>query len=172
MIVDDFLDPRLTSRLGTTWRVVTDTVMGGLSDASVRHTDVADRACLELTGTVRLDNGGGFVQAALDLGGSGGGFDASAFTGITLEVQGNGEHYNLHLRTPACVRPWQSYRSGFVGGAAWSRVCLPFDDFVAHRVDGTLDTTALRRLGVVAIGRAFQARVRLGLVAFYAAEVD
>lgn len=41
--------------------------MGGFSEASGSH-DVLDRLpCLQLTGDVRLENYGGFIQAALDL---------------------------------------------------------------------------------------------------------
>ena len=35
MLIDDFTDPGLTSKLGTSWRGVSDRVMGGVSEARV-----------------------------------------------------------------------------------------------------------------------------------------
>ena len=65
---------------------------------------------MQLSGDVRLENNGGFIQAALDLTSVGDTFDASAFTGIRLVARGNNEQYSVHLRTPDNVQPWQSYR--------------------------------------------------------------
>ena len=74
--------------------------MGGLSEASGSH-DVLDRLpCLRLTGDVRLENDGGFIQAALDLTHSCETLDASNYTGVRITVRGNGEKYSVHLRTP------------------------------------------------------------------------
>ena len=84
-------------------------VMGGISEASVAQGVIDDRPCLLLTGDVRLENDGGFIQAALDLAMPDGTFDASAFAGVRLVVRSNDERYSVHLRTPKNVRPWQSY---------------------------------------------------------------
>jgi hypothetical protein len=37
MLIDDFTDDRLVSKLGTRWRGVSDQVMGGISKANVSH---------------------------------------------------------------------------------------------------------------------------------------
>jgi hypothetical protein len=167
MLIDDFTDAHLVSTLGTRWHGVTDQVMGGISDASVTHDRIDGRPCLRLTGDVRLENHGGFVQAALDLVSSGDTIDASAFSGLYLVVRGNSERYSVHLRTPAAVRPWQSYRAHFTAGANWARCDLPFTQFVPHRLEVPLDPARLRRLGVVAIGRAFRADLAIGEMGFY-----
>jgi len=67
-----------------------------------------------MQGAVSLDNSGGFIQVALDLAPDGGALDVSARAGVEIDVTGNGERYKLHLRTTVIVRPWQSYRAGFV----------------------------------------------------------
>jgi hypothetical protein len=85
----------------------------------------------------------------------GGVVDSSAWSGIELYVFGNGEAQGVHLRTDALTRPWQSYRQIFTADAEWRTVQLPFDHFVPHRTDLLLDTHRLRRIGLVAIGRAF-----------------
>ena len=167
MLIDDFAASDLASRLGTRWRGVSDRVMGGISEAGVARDLVDGRACLRLTGDVRLENDGGFIQAALDLAPDGGSFDASDFLGLRLLVRGNGERYSLHLRTPDNLRPWQSYRAQFTAGPAWETVELPFASFVAYRLDAPLDVSRLRRLGLVAIGRAFHADLAVAEIGFY-----
>jgi len=73
------------------WEYVADTVMGGVSTGQIASRQIAGCKTTQLTGTVSLDNNGGFVQMATDLRPDGSALDASAFTGIELEVIGNGE---------------------------------------------------------------------------------
>jgi hypothetical protein len=62
MLIDDFTDEGLVSKLGTRWRGVSDRVMGGVSEASVSHVVIDGRPSLRLTGDVRLENNGGFIH--------------------------------------------------------------------------------------------------------------
>lgn len=167
MLIDDFTSPDFISKLGTQWRGVSDKVMGGISEASVAHAVVDDRPCLRLSGDVRLENDGGFIQAALDMARSGGTFDASGYTGVRLVVRGNGERYSVHLRTPDNVRPWQSYRAQFTAGPDWKSIDLPFAAFAPYRLDAPLDIKRLRRIGLVAIGRAFYADLAVSELGLY-----
>jgi hypothetical protein len=167
MLIDDFSNADLVSTLGTKWRGVSDQVMGGVSEASVAHDVVEGRPCLRLTGDVRLENDGGFIQAALDLAAAGDTLDASGYAGLRLLVLGNGEHYGVHLRTPDNLRPWQSYRARFTAAPAWQTIELPFTAFAPYRLDAPLDTARLRRIGLVAIGRAFHADLAVAELGFY-----
>jgi hypothetical protein len=167
MLIDDFSSTDLVSGLGTTWRGVSDQVMGGISQASIAR-DVLDcRRCLRLSGDVRLENNGGFIQAALDLAAGGDTLDGSGYSGIRLTVRGNGESYAVHLRTPDAVRPWQSYRASFTAGPNWRTIDLRFVSFAPYRIEMPLDTTRLRRIGLVAIGRAFHAELAVAELALY-----
>jgi len=167
MLIDDFTDEGLVSKLGTRWRGVSDQVMGGISKASISYSVIDGRPCLRLTGGVRLENDGGFIQAALDLASPAETLDASGFKGVRIIVQGNGEKYSMHLRTPYNIRPWQSYRAHFKAGPDWETVDLPFETFVPYRLQAPLDTMRLRRIGLVAIGRAFYADLAVSKLAFY-----
>ncbi len=167
MLIDDFTDEGLVSKLGTQWRGVSDQVMGGISKASISHGVIDSRPSLRMTGDVRLENDGGFIQAALDLAPSGDTIDASGFTGARIVVRGNGEKYSVHLRTPDNVRSWQSYRAHFNAGPDWETIDLPFETFVPYRLEALLDRTRLRRIGLVAIGRAFYADLAVSELAFY-----
>jgi hypothetical protein len=141
--------------------------MGGVSRATLRFEQHAGRRCLHLYGDVRLENNGGFVQMALDLDPGGHHLDARSYAGLRLLVCGAGERYSVHLRTAHAVRPWQSYRAQFEALPEWREVRLPFTAFVPHRIEVPLDLSRLRRVGLVAIGRAFFADLRLAGMAFY-----
>jgi hypothetical protein len=166
-LIDDMRQPAPRAANGATWELITDGVMGGRSGGTLSRETYAGRPALRLRGDVSLENNGGFVQMALDLSPGGGTVDASGWTGLALDVLGNGETYNLHLRTSDVTRPWQSYRMGFTAPPDWTTFTLPFAGFSAHRIDAPLDLTALRRIGIVAIGRAFRADIAVGGARFY-----
>jgi len=153
--------------LNPEWEYVADTVMGGVSTGQINVEDVAGRAATRLTGTVSLDNNGGFVQMAFDLLPDGTGLDASGYTGIEIDVLGNGEAYDLRLRTDALTRPWQSFRTEFTAPSEWTTIRLPFTDVTPHRTDAAFDPTQLRRIGMLAIGRAFEADIAVSAIRFY-----
>ena len=167
MLIDDFTDDGLVSKLGTQWRGVSDQVMGGISEATISHGIIESRPCLRMTGDVRLDNDGGFIQAALDLTYRGETLDASGYSGVSIIVRGNGEKYSVHLRTLDNVRPWQSYRAHFTVESDWDTIDLPFETFAPYRLEAPLDLTRLRRIGLVAIGRAFYADLAVSELGFY-----
>jgi hypothetical protein len=167
MLIDDFSTDDLRSRLGTRWRGVSDTVMGGISKVAIVRDTVDGRRCLRLQGDVRLENNGGFIQAALDLALQDKTLDASGYTGIRLVSRGNDERYSVHLRTPDNVRPWQSYRAQFKAGERWQTIDLPFNAFAPYRLGTPLDTARLKRIGLVAIGRAFRADLAVAELSFY-----
>ena len=157
---EDFL------QLTPDWEFVSDRVMGGVSEGTVQRATVAGRAAVRLSGQVSLANNGGFVQMGFDLN-AGRAFDASEWAGIQLEVRGNGETYEIRLRTTDLTRPWQSFRAAFEGTSDWTHLRLPFSAFEAHRTDASFDPRKLRRVGVLAVGRAFEADIAVAAVGFY-----
>jgi hypothetical protein len=161
MIIEDQSQPFPLSALGTRWQVLTDQVMGGVSRGQLTREIFDGREALRLRGDVSLANNGGFVQMALDLSPGGAAIDVSQWNGIEMTVRGAGETYGLHLRTADLLRPWESYRQSFVAAPAWQTLRLPFSGFAAHRTEIPLDLRRLRRLGLVAIGRAFAADLAL-----------
>lgn len=166
LLLDNRSTCTLTATNGVVWRAVADTVMGGVSSGNLMPAVIEGRNCVRLTGDVSLENNGGFVQACLDLSESGF-LDASDYSGIEIDVLGNGEIYNLHLRTQDTRIVWQSYRASFLAQPNWHTVRLPFEIFQAHRIDQPLDKYHLRRLGVVAIGREMQVDVCISLLSLF-----
>ena len=143
------------------WRFEADTVMGGVSTGRIARETVAGREATRLTGDVSLENDGGFVQMNFDVTD-----DVSGASGIAFDVYGNGETYELRARTDDLDRPWQSFRASFTAPAAWTTVEIAFDDLEPHRTDATFDKARLKRIGIVAIGRAFAVDVAVSEVRF------
>ncbi len=166
LVIDDRSENDQRASSGPAWRLITDRVMGGVSSGRLDSTEIAGRACLCMHGQVSLDNNGGFVQIGLDLA-QGRNFDASGHTGVLLDIYGNGETYNVHLRTAALSKPWQSYRASFRAPPEWQTVALPFRQFRPHRVNSALDLALLTRIGLVAIGREFTAHLCVARIALY-----
>ena len=161
-VIDDLGREPPVSTIGTRWQLFTDRVMGGVSNGTMEREMVAGRPAIRMRGDVNLENSGGFVQIAIDLMPEGKAKDASNWAGVELDVFGNGEEYNIHLRTDDLTQPWQSYRQSFRAGPQWQTVQFRFQDFTPYRTDIALDVRRLRRIGIVAIGRAFSADICVG----------
>lgn len=149
------------------WRVITDTVMGGVSQGTLQLAEIEGRTAARMRGAVSTANNGGFIQIAMDLSPDGGAFDASSCHGIAAELLGNGEAYGLHLRTTDLLRPQQSYRHAFQAAPHWQVIQCPFASFTPHRTDTPLDVSRLRRIGLVAIGREFDADLSIARLWLY-----
>lgn len=166
LLLDDRKSGDLHAVNGAEWRLFTDGVMGGISAGTLTIEEIAGRSCLRMRGDVRLENNGGFVQIALDVDDEQRRSIAD-YDGLLLDVYGNDEQYNVHLRTAGMYAPWQSCRATFTATPEWRSVKLPFSGFAAYRFKGSFDPRTLRRIGIVAIGRAFTADVCIGGLAFY-----
>ena len=59
------------------------------------------------------------------------------------------------------------YRAGFIAEAEWPEIRLPFASFEPYRLTEPLDVGHLRRLGLVAIGRAFHADLAVSTIGIY-----
>ncbi len=149
------------------WRLVTDAVMGGVSSGTLAKEKLDSRDAALMRGDISTDNNGGFIQMTLHLAPGRISFDASAFTGLEIDVLGNGESYGAHLRTEAMTRPQQSYRQSFIAGCRWQTLRLPFLQFIPHRVDIPLDTKRITRIALIALGRKFAAQLAIARLAFY-----
>lgn len=117
------------------WHAIDDRIMGGASQSRADHVDGSG---LRFTGTVSLENNGGFASirsadAAFDLGG---------FQGLFLRVRGDGKTYKLSLRTDHFY-DGVSYQVSFTTQAgAWQELRLPFADFTPTHHGVILTTVA------------------------------
>ena len=167
LVLSDFEPEPARILPGARWLGFTDRVMGGVSDATLVQAVVAGRRCIRLAGRVTTESGGGFIQAALELAPRGAAFDASAFAGVELQVCGNDEDYNVHLRTPDCRWYDHSYRHTFRATREWRTLRIPWREFAPHGVQAPLATARLQRVALLGWMREFEADVALGAIALY-----
>lgn len=161
LLLDDFGRDDGRSAIGTEWRAFTDRVMGGVSEMNTDIVDSDRGPALRMTGEVRLDNNGGFIQARLPLGDNGRTLDASRFDAVRVTVRGTPGSYFLHLRTPDTRRPWQYYRAELPVDAEWSERTIRFEAFTGKSIGGSPDFSQLKSIAVVAYGEAFEADIRV-----------
>ncbi|MCC5956591.1 MAG: CIA30 family protein [Natronohydrobacter sp.] len=168
VILEQGRGPGLLAETGQQWRCVSDQVMGGVSRGQVQRARIDGESALHLTGTVSLENNGGFLQMALALSAPGEVLDASGYHGLELRVRGNGARYNLHLRSADMTAVWQSWRISFETCSEWRDLTLPFAQFTPHRTDLPVNPARLTRLGLVAIGQVMQVDLALSRLALVA----
>lgn len=168
MLLDDFNTPDPTSALGTRWTPFSDRVMGGVSDVKLHFEPVRGKKSLHLTGRVKLDNNGGFIQAALPLAANEGTLNAQNYSGLRLVVSGAPGSYAVHLRTSDNWLPWQHYTAPLPVSATWQQVDIPFSAFSRSSWEvPKLALNKLKRLGLVAIKEAFEADLAVARIEFY-----
>ena len=138
------------------WRAADDRVMGGVSVGDITPRQIDDAECMCLSGTVSLENRGGFIQIQWPFKPA---FNASHFNGVYLDAIGNHETYNFHLRTQQLWLPWQSFRYRLQTSESWQRFYIPFAAMVPYKTQAVLNPNRLKSLAIVAIGRVFTADV-------------
>jgi len=144
LLITDFDSPVAANA----WRVINDGVMGGISSSTW---NITDSGTALFSGTVSLENNGGFASARSPVGTH----DLSAYTGISLRVKGDGKRYKLNLKTDA---EFDSilYQTEFITEKDnWQIIKVAFSRFVPtyHGVvlsnAPALDTKAVKTFGVL-----------------------
>lgn len=105
------------------WRVINDTVMGGVSSGTWRF---KPSGAFEFSGALSLQNNGGFASVRSDAAD----FGLSEVEGFALRVKGDGRTYQLRFYTSG---QWDgvAYAQSFPTIAGeWSDVVLPFKGFL------------------------------------------
>lgn len=163
LVLEDFgASPR--PDLGT-WRMFTDRVMGGVSDGEQAVAEVEGRQALRLTGSVSLENNGGFVQSAFTPQKT---LDGKPYTGIRLMVRSNGEDgYYVFLRTRATFMPWSFYSAPIPATTAWTEVDIPWTAFKKNSVWSNLNPGQIRQIGIVAYAREMDADIAVASMKLY-----
>ena len=106
------------------WVVVNDGVMGGVSQS---RAELSNRGTLWFTGTVSLENNGGFASIRH----TSEAFGIGPGDGISVNVKGDGRKYQLRVRTSNRF-DGIAYKADFqtVNGA-WQELQIPWADFTA-----------------------------------------
>ncbi len=104
------------------WQVVNDGVMGGLSESQMQ---VVDGAHGQFSGTVSLENNGGFASCRAAIGH----LNLAGTTGAELRIRGDGQVYDLRIRVNG-PHNRVAYRSAFRASKGdWETVKCPWAAF-------------------------------------------
>lgn len=95
-----------------------------------------------------------------------GALDASAYSSVAVETRGRPGSYFIHLRTRATRLPWQHYTARIPVGPGWQRTIVPFEEFQPDSIRGTLDTSRLTSIAIVAAGEPFDSEILIRRVEF------
>ena len=87
----------------TNWKMITDQVMGGISQGQFNYQKIGYDNAVILTGKVSTKNNGGFIQIRRNLNN----VNLNNVKKVTIIAKGNDEKYFIHLRTSFTILPWQ-----------------------------------------------------------------
>jgi len=141
-VLFDSVDSSETER----WLVVNDNVMGGVSNGEASRTE---DGCLRFSGSISLENNGGFASIRSQPTD----FGLGDYLGIRIRVMGDGRTYQFRLRTDRNL-DGIAFRQEFETiDNEWVEVELPFASFLPTfrgRIltdVGPLDPADIRQLG-------------------------
>ena len=124
------------------WEAVDDRIMGGCSQSQPER---IDNSYLRFSGTVSLENSGGFASIRSNPDD----FDLGQRTGLKLRLRGDGKDYKLSLRTDLFF-DGVSYQATFsTERDIWQEISLPFETFVPTHHGVKLSTVAPMALASV-----------------------
>jgi hypothetical protein len=169
-LLDDFSRADGRAQSGAAWQGFSDRVMGGVSDLRAGYRTGPDGSpLLAMSGTVRTENNGGFIQLRLPLSERGQALDARGFDGVVLRARGQPGPYFVHLRTRDSVRPWEYYAAPLMVSDEWHDIVVPFTAFAPRSTRRPLDLASLVSVAIVAYGEPFEADIELQRIALRAA---
>ena len=160
IIFDNFVDGP-----SDRWELIKDNVMGGISDGELEFKADKNYNYARMTGTVKLENNGGFIQFRRKLHDY---LDRSN-EGLELEVRGNDQEYYVHIRTTGTLLPWQYYQAPFFAKNNWQNVELNFSKFKPSSIwlSKNLSAKNIRSIGIVAIGREQNVQIDVKRIFFF-----
>lgn len=127
------------------WIIINDGVMGGVSSSKVDQTEQG----LRFSGTLSLDNNGGFASTRLPITSK-----LNDVHAVHLRVRGDGRTYQFRIRTNDRF-DGIAWTSSFTVGPEWETIVLPLDSFeptFRGRVlndTGPLNTADIRQIGIL-----------------------
>ncbi len=162
------------------WKFFSDQVMGGISEGQVSLEQDGDMLFTRLTGNVRTDNNGGFIQLRTSTSMSNKPLmfksihnskkDGKKLQGVRLKVKGNGEKYHIFIQTTIFYRlPVDYHIATFDTSPNWQTVDLPFDQFkeLNSNKNSKFSPKNINTLGIVAYGRDFLSDLSVSSIEFY-----
>lgn len=150
------------------WQYLSDRVMGGVSNGQVEIERDGDIFFARMKGNVSTENNGGFIQLRSGISFENAEKNGKQVQGVRLNVRGNGETYNVFIRTTEMQSYSDYYSASFKTNENWEMIDLPFNKFKRKRSKNSiLDAKDIRTFSIVAYGRDFTADVSVSTIEFY-----
>ena len=148
----------------TNWKMITDQVMGGISQGQFNYQKIGDDDTLVLTGSVSTKNNGGFIQIRRNLNN----VNLNDVKKVMIIAKGNYEKYFIHLRTTFTVLPWQYYQSSFVVENNFKSFVLPLSDFKrsGYLLPKRINPNNIKSIAIVAFGKDYNADLIVKEISF------
>ena len=148
----------------TNWKMITDQVMGGISQGQFNYQKIGDDNAVILTGSVSIKNNGGFIQIRRNLND----VNLNEVNKVTIIAKGNYEKYFIHLRTTFTVLPWQYYQSSFVVENNFKSFVLPLSDFKksGYLLPKRINPNNIKSIAIVAFGKDYNAELIVKEISF------
>ena len=132
------------------WSGVTDQVMGGVSELTIKHSD----GVFIMNGNVSTDNNGGFVRLSnrIDI-------NSNDFKGIRFKAKGNNETYEIHVTLRGLkIPPWSYFSQSFDVSDQWQEYEIFFKDLTRSSGFSAASMKAknIRDLSIAGFGRDFE----------------
>ena len=138
----------------TNWKMITDQVMGGISQGQFNYQKIGNDNAVVLTGSVSTKNNGGFIQIRRNLDD----VNLNNVKKVTIIAKGNDEKYFIHLRTAFTVLPWQYYQSSFIVQNNFKKSGFLLPD--------KINPKNIKSIGIVAFGRDYKAELTVREINF------
>ena len=105
------------------WRPINDTVMGGVSASQLQTTE---EGFALFTGTVSLDNNGGFAS----LQSKPSAYDFIGYEGVAMRIKGDGKRYKFSMKSNIFLDS-PRYEAAFTTDkGVWATVTIPFNTLI------------------------------------------
>ena len=147
------------------WEFISDQVMGGESYGTVEFINQKNKLFARMTGSVSLENNGGFIQFRKKLKKS---FDKNS-KGIKIVARGNTEQYFIHIRTKGTLLPWQYYQAAFTVNSNWQSITIPIESFKRSSImlSKNIIPSNIKSIAIVAYGKEYLALIDVSKVSIY-----
>ena len=165
IVLDELKNPGTTIQ-NENWSFITDSVMGGLSEGSVDLDKIENVSCYRMKGKVTTENNGGFIQIRALIKPN---MKIGDFNGIFAYVYGNNKSYNIFIRTPLTVAPWQYYSYKFSAPNKWIEIRAPFSKFKKSNFyqPKDLSNQKIKSIALVAAFEDFNSDICLAKIGLY-----
>ena len=165
IVLDELKNPGKTVQ-EQNWSFITDRVMGGRSEGSVDLDKIENVSCYRMKGKVTTENNGGFIQIRALINPN---IKLREYNGVFAYVYGNNKNYNIFIRTPLTVAPWQYYSYKFSAPNKWIEIRAPFSKFKKSNFyqPKDLSNQKLKSIALVAAFEDFNSDICLAKIGLY-----